>query len=99
MKPVVVLAEAAEDLERGRIFYDLQQAGVGDHFWKSLIIDLQRLEDQHGIHPVHFGFFRMLAGKFPFGVYYEVSQTAVEVYAILDLRRDPLWIRSELVQR
>jgi hypothetical protein len=43
-----------------------------------------------------FGFHRMLSKRFPFGIYYEVEDEVVYVYAILDLRRDPLWIKERL---
>jgi len=36
----------------------------------------------------------MLSKRFPFGIYYEMEDEMVYVYAILDLRRDPLWIRK-----
>jgi hypothetical protein len=52
-----------------------------------------------GIHPIHFGFHRMLSKRFPFGIYYEVEHEVAYVYAILDMRRDPLWRRSELQKR
>lgn len=38
----------------------------------------------------------MLSKRFPFGIYYEVEGETAYVYAILDMRRDPLWIRKEL---
>jgi hypothetical protein len=41
----------------------------------------------------------MLSKRFPFGIYYEVEDDVVYVYAILDLRRDPLWIRKRLRER
>jgi len=41
----------------------------------------------------------MLSKRFPFGIYYEVEGQTAYVYAILDMRRDPLWIRSELQKR
>ena len=37
--------------------------------------------------------------RFPFGIYYEVEHETAYIYAILDLRRDPLWIRKELKDR
>ena len=37
----------------------------------------------------------MLSKRFPFGIYYEVEDDVVYVYAILDLRRDPLWITDD----
>ena len=41
----------------------------------------------------------MLSKRFPFGIYYEVEYDVTYVYATLDLRRDPLWIRKQLRQR
>jgi len=51
------------------------------------------------MHPVRFGLHRMLSKRFPFGIYYEVERDTAFVYAILDMRRDPLWIRGELRKR
>jgi hypothetical protein len=41
----------------------------------------------------------MLSKRFPFGIYYEVEGNVAYVYAILDLRREPLWIRNQLKKR
>ncbi|HEY8902842.1 MAG TPA: hypothetical protein VIM48_03990 [Chthoniobacterales bacterium] len=99
MKPVVVLTDAAEDIELGRNFYDLQQIGIGDYYSDSILSDIESLALFHGIHPKHFGFHRMLSSRFPFGIYYDETPAEVQVFAVLDLRRDPLWIRSELARR
>ncbi|SRR6266498_2219396 len=96
---VVVLEDAAEDLERGRRFYESCEVGVGDYFSESLLSDLDSLVLFAGIHPLYFRFHRMVSKRFPFGIYYEVEDDLAYVYAILDLRRDPLWIRSQLKKR
>ena len=41
----------------------------------------------------------MLSHRFPLGIYYDLTETAVEVYAVLDLRKDPFWIRAEVLAR
>jgi hypothetical protein len=41
----------------------------------------------------------MLSKRFPFGNFYEVEDEVVYVYAILDLRRNPLWSRKQLRKR
>ena len=41
----------------------------------------------------------MLSKRFPFGIYYEVENDVAYVYAILDLRRDPLGIQKRLRER
>ena len=96
---VVVLEDAAEDIESGRVFYESCEPGVGDYFAESIVSDLESLILYAGIHPVYFGFHRMLSKRFPFGLYYEFEDGVAYVYAILDLRRDPLWLRRELQDR
>ena len=108
---VVILEDAAEDLETGAQFYESCAAGVGDYFLDSLLSDLDSLVLFAGVHPIYFGFHRMLSKRFPFGfhrmlskrfpfgIYYEVEDAVVYVYAILDLRRDPFWIRKRLIER
>ena len=46
-----------------------------------------------------FGCYRMLASRFPFGLYYQETSAEIRVVAILDLRRKPSWIRRELRRR
>ncbi len=99
MRPVVVLAEAAEDIEKARGFYDSIEVALGDYFADSIITDLESLSLLHGIHSKQFGFHRMLAGHFPFGIYYQDSIEETHVFGVLDLRKDPSWIRAELSGR
>ena len=96
MRTVVVLAEAAEDIEQARDFYDAQEPGIGDYCADSLLADIESLALYHGIHSRQFGLYRMLAHRFPFGIYYREAQSETQVLAVLDLRRDPSWIRNEL---
>jgi hypothetical protein len=59
MRRGVILAEAAEDLEQGRNFYDAQESGIGDYFADSLVADIESLAIYHGIHARQFGCYRM----------------------------------------
>jgi hypothetical protein len=99
MRSIIVLEDAAEDIENGRCFYDLQEVGVGDYFVDTIVADIESLGLFHGIHSKHFGFHRMLSDRFPFGTYYREMPEATEVFAILDLRRSPAWIHEELIKR
>ena len=95
---VVILEDAAEDLESGAQFYESCATGVGE--LSRLNPFRSRLSGSFcGVHPLYLGFHRMLSKRFPFGVYYEMEDDVVYVYAILDLRRDPLWIRKQLQDR
>jgi hypothetical protein len=42
------------------------------------------------------GFCQMLVKRFPFAVYYLHEGQVIEIYAILDCRRDPEWIVKRL---
>ena len=99
MREVVVLAEAVEDIEQARQFYDDQSLGVGDYCVDCLISDIESLILYHGIHLKRFGLHRMLSERFPFGIYYREMESRTEVVAVLDLRRDPAWLRQELMDR
>ena len=99
MKQVVVLADAAEDIEAARNFYEAQEHGVGEYCVDSLLADIESLGLFSGIHPMHFEFHRMLASRFPFGIYYREHEMETQVFAVLDLRRNPNWIRKELSER
>ena len=94
---VRILESASRDLVDGSRFYDRQEEGLGGYFLDSLFSDIDCLQIYGGIHPRHFGAFHcMLSKRFPFAVYYELEQDTAIVYAVLDCRRDPAWIRNQL---
>ncbi|MGR3221161.1 MAG: type II toxin-antitoxin system RelE/ParE family toxin [Candidatus Anammoxibacter sp.] len=94
-REVFLLKEATVDLDEGRLFYDLQENGVGDYFFDCLISDLECLKFYSGIHSKKFGLYRMFSKRFPFAIYYETDNDIVEVVATLDMRRNPSLIRSK----
>ena len=96
MRNVIILEEAAEDIERARDFYDAQQDGVGDYFADSITADIVDLHYLSGIHALQFGFYRMLGSRFRFGIYYRERGQDTLVGAILDLRRDPELLKQTL---
>ena len=94
---VNLLSSAWTDLYEGRIFYERQGAGLGDYFFDSLFSDIDSLLLYAGIHQIFFGYHRMLAKRFPYGIYYKVEdESNVIVYRVLDLRRDPRRVRKAL---
>ena len=99
MRRVVVLEEAADDLEEARRFYDVWEAGIGEYCVTSLLADIESLALFHGIHLLQHGCFRMLASRFPFGIYYLETEHETRVVGVLDLRRSPSWIRKQVAQR
>ena len=53
---ILLLPNAACDLEIGADFYDAQQQGVGEYFLASLTTDIESLKLYAGIHAEHLGF-------------------------------------------
>lgn len=39
---------------------------------------------------------RLLSRVFPFGIFYTIEDATAVVWAVVDLRRDPTWIRQRL---
>jgi plasmid stabilization system protein ParE len=99
MKKVVVLKDAATDVQKARDFYENLEPGVGKYFSDYILSELQILSNTGGIHPLVFGYHRMLSAKFPYAVYYRVKQYHIEVVAVLDLRRNPTSNFTELSDR
>lgn len=93
---VRVLRSALEDLAAGRRFYDRRTEGVGGYFFDSLFSEIDSLVLYAGAHHVELGFYRLLAKRFPFALYYRVISGEAVVFRVLDCRRDPNWIRKAL---
>lgn len=93
---VEILDAAERDLVDGFKFYERQSKGLGNYFLDSLFSDIESLYIYAGIHSLHFGFYRLLSKRFPFAIYYKVQKDIVQIYAILDCRRNPAWIRNRL---
>lgn len=92
-----ILASASEDLDRGRIFYARQGAGLGEYFLDSLASDIDSLALYAGIHPKVFGYHRLLSKRFPYAVYYQINRNRdVIVWRVLDLRQNPIRIQRAL---
>ncbi|MFH0925662.1 MAG: type II toxin-antitoxin system RelE/ParE family toxin [bacterium] len=99
VKDVIVLKEVVADLKDGKYFYDQREMGVGNYFWDSLIADIESLIIYAGIHPRRDGFYRMLAKRFPYAIYYEINSNIAYVTAVLPMRRNPKWIKRKLKER
>ncbi len=91
-----LLEAAKEDLREGYRFYEAQSEGLGDYFLDCVQSDVRSLVMYAGIHAKAEGFHRMLVKRFPFAVYYVVDELRIDIYAILDCRRDPTWIAARL---
>jgi len=98
-REVGVSESAISDIREAVGFYERQVPSLGNYFIDSLLVDLESLSFYSGIHPRFFGFYRMLARRFPFAIYYWIIGNRVQVAAVLDMRRNPAWNRRQLRSR
>ena len=91
-----ILSLALNDLEAGRQFYELQGTGLGSYFQDALFSDIDSLLLYAGVHRKVFGYHRLLSKRFPFAIYYKVAGDVVDVWRVLDCRRNPSVIAKSL---
>jgi hypothetical protein len=94
---IKILESAKQDPVEGYYFYEKQERGVGNYFLESIFSDVESLRLFAGIHNIHFDkYHRLLSKRFPFAIYYRIANDEVRIYAVLDCRRDPAWIKTRL---
>jgi plasmid stabilization system protein ParE len=97
MITVRISDDALDDLQDGFWFYEAQEAGVGDYFIACLRADIEGLKRTGGIHRVVYkDYHRLLSRVFPHAIFYAYADDIATVWAVLDCRRDPRWIRERL---
>jgi hypothetical protein len=91
--------DALEDLNEGFLFYEAQDFGLGDYFVSSIRSDIERLRIAAGSHRIVYQDYHHLVSRvFPFGIFYTFAGGTAIIWAVVDLRRDPNWIRQRLTE-
>jgi hypothetical protein len=91
-----LLDGAKEDLRNDWFFDERQSPGLGDRFLDAIEAEFQTLAHYPSIHLKVEGFYRMLIRRFPFALYYLISDDTIAMDAILDCRPDPNGLRKRL---
>lgn len=85
-----VLRSARRTVADGIRFYERQSTGLGAYFLNSIMSDLRSLSIYAGAHQKYNdSYYRMICTKVPYSIYYRMEGSDVNVYAVLDDRRDP----------
>ena len=95
---IKVLRSARRTIADGIRFYEHQEAGLGAYFLSSIMSDLRSLKVFGGVHQIYEGtpFHRMVCKRFPYSVYYLKENDEIQIYAVLDDRRDPACTEKRL---
>ena len=96
---VFISEDALNDLHNGKAFYNRQEPGVGDYFWDCLTSDFESLTLYAGVHKKVSGFCQMYAKRFPYTIYYTITERKALVAAVLPMRRNPEWISAQMKTR
>lgn len=84
--------KAALDILAATRWYDGQRLGLGDEFLADLSLSLQQICDSPAsyarvLHTTR----RALLARFPYAIYFRVRPQAVDVIALIHMRRHPRW--------
>ena len=94
---VRISEDALADLDDGYWFYEGQEPGLGDYFASCLRADIDGLKVNGGIHhQPHKDYHRALSRVFPYAIYYTFDSDLAVVWAVVDCRRHPDWIKEHL---
>lgn len=96
---IKILDLAERDLIEGFRFYEAQESGLGAYFLTNLYADIESIRIYAGVHEKPFkAYYRMLARRFPFALFYTFEKNTVSIHAVLDCRRDPAWTRNRSIK-
>ena len=89
-RPVIVRAEAQEDIEVAVFWYERQRQGLGERFSQ----ELDQLLERVGENPLQFpevgqAVRRGLLHRFPYAVYFRTSEVISAIIAVLHQYRHP----------
>ena len=97
MKQIHYLASAKDDLRNGFYFYESQKSGLGTFFLDSIFSDIDSLQIFPNVHPIYYkNYHRLLSKRFPYAIYYKINSNQINVYAVVDCRRNPNWLRKRM---
>ena len=90
MKPPIFRPAAAADVEDAYLWYQGQQAGLGEEFLAAVQTVLESITINPEIFPIiHRQTRRALLRRFPYGLFYRIIDDQIVVVACLHGRRDP----------
>jgi plasmid stabilization system protein ParE len=95
--PLIFHPSVDDDVEDARQFYESKQTGLGDRFEATVEAVEAGIAATPLMHQMIYRTVRRsLVPKFPYGVFYRIVGTRVEVIAVYNLRRDPAGWQSRV---
>src|ERR1017187_2833060 len=87
---LAIAPEAELDIAEAYLWYEDRRAGLGEEFLSSVEACLESIRRRPEMYPVvHEGYCRSLIRRFPYAVFYELSETKATIYAAFHTSRNP----------
>ena len=94
---LIIAPEAEFDISDAYGWYEERRPGLGEEFLSCTDACIQRIRRTPEMHAtVHEEYRRALVRRFPYAVFYEVTDTTVTVYCIFHTSREPEKWRKRL---
>ncbi|MBT5705968.1 MAG: type II toxin-antitoxin system RelE/ParE family toxin [Verrucomicrobia bacterium] len=94
---IQISQEALDDLNEDFLFYESQETDLGAYFSSCLQGDIEGLKISAGTDRIVYrDYHRLLSQLFLFGIFYTLEGAQATVWAVVDLCRNPSWIRDHL---
>ncbi|MFP4181862.1 type II toxin-antitoxin system RelE/ParE family toxin [Thiohalospira sp.] len=88
--PVRVRREAEVDLREAGAWYEAQRPSLGQAFLDEVQTAFEQIGEEPFRYPVlHRDTRRALIHRFPFGIFFRVTEEAIVIIAVLHASRDP----------
>jgi toxin ParE1/3/4 len=87
---LTVRRQAKADIREAARWYERQRHGLGRAFLRQIDMLLDRIREDPLQHQVAYrGVRRAIPRRFPYGLFYRIDGSAVLVFAVVHLHRDP----------
>jgi plasmid stabilization system protein ParE len=94
---LVVAPEDEQDITEAFAWYEDQRSGLGEEVLASVEAALEAIRRDPELHATVQGDYRRgFVRRFPYGIFYEHTDSAVTVYCIVHAARDPSKWRKRL---
>lgn len=90
---LIVRPEAEQDIQEAFNWYEQRVLGLGREFLRCVDAAFSKINHSPVVYPIRYkNIRRTLTRRFPFGVFYIITNEEIIVLAVLHARRDPrLW--------
>jgi plasmid stabilization system protein ParE len=94
---VTFTAEADDDIAEAYNWYENREPGLGEDFLRCVEARVLTIRRHPHLYPVAVDEFRRaLIRRFPYEIFYEATQNALDVYAVFHCSQDPANWRNRL---